>query len=52
MSGRRGDAGPPVLPVHGIPTDHRLREDVVPVVAQRPDVVAELVPRLVDRAAW
>lgn len=35
-----GDAGPAVLLVHGIPTNHRLWEDVVPVVSQRARVLA------------
>lgn len=35
-----GDTGPPVLLVHGIPTNSRLWEDVVPVVAQRARVLA------------
>ena len=35
-----GDTGPPVLLVHGIPTNHRLWADVVPVVSRRARVLA------------
>ena len=35
-----GDSGPPVVLVHGIPTNHRLWEDVVPVVSQHARVFA------------
>ncbi|MGY1841838.1 MULTISPECIES: alpha/beta fold hydrolase [unclassified Modestobacter] len=35
-----GESGPPVLLVHGIPTNHRLWEDVVPPVAARARVFA------------
>jgi 2-hydroxymuconate-semialdehyde hydrolase len=35
-----GDTGPPVLLVHGIPTNHRLWWDVVPGVSQRARVLA------------
>lgn len=35
-----GDSGPPVLLVHGIPTNHRLWEDVVPRVCEHARVFA------------
>ncbi|ADB75030.1 alpha/beta fold hydrolase [Geodermatophilus obscurus] len=46
-----GDAGPPVLLVHGIPTNSRLWWDVVPVVAQRARVFAVDMPGYGDSPA-
>ena len=46
-----GDAGLPVLLVHGIPTNSRLWWDVVPVVAQRARVFAVDMPGYGDSPA-